>query len=489
VKKILIILFVTTFFYSFQLKTREVICLSGTYSYDVFSTSQRIINSDNVFVGEVLRLTGVMQYDSTGVPIPYSVYEVKVLKQIKGSFESDIVEVVYYGGIYNNKTIVLNAETKNEMELLPVQNEIYLFSTKNIIQENGRISGGANIASVPFSIIWISDYSDDDSVEIIKESIDAFYSIYSDFNDDIVFEGDLGGAGAEDGTSFTKAYTLYSGITYTRTFFSISVPMYFKFTISNPKFISAFSSYELDTLNVDVELFNSSYSKIASDDDSGYDDNFQLLYTLNAGTYYLKVINSDNDTGKFNIQYVTNDIAQTANPLSSLISGMDSVDIENEIIYQISPDFPYFTNLCDAVSMWNALGEVDLITEENTTKLMTLRVSTFSEDNNIDGIWKNDGVTLAGPEGDIPVADLLMVNEYRFDYYEYSSNQITRILTHELGHALGLHEFNIQLPFSSGGNNMITVNESEQNIMRQMNTPLQELGPTDIQVYFYLWGN
>lgn len=488
-KKILIFLFFGAFFYPFQLKTIEVISLSGSYSYDVFSTNQRIIHSDNVFVGEVLRLKAVMQYDSTGVPIPYSVYEVKVIKQIKGSFESDIIEVVYYGGIYNNQTIVLNAETKNEMELLPVQNEIYLFSTKYIAQDYGRIRSGSNIACVPFSLIWVSGYSDDDSLEIIDESVNAFYSIYSDFNDDIVFEGDLGGAGAEDGTSFTKAYTLYSGITYTRTFFSLGVPMYFKFTLSNPKFISAFSTYEVDNLNVDVELFNSSYSKIASDDDSGYDDNFQLLYTLNAGTYYLKVINSDYDTGKFNIQYGADDIAQTANPLSSLISGMDSVDNENDIIYQISPEFPYLSNLSDAVSMWNYLGEVDFVKEEYTTKLMTLRVSTFSEDNNIDGIWINDGVTLSSPVGDIPVADLLMVNEYRFDYYEYSSNQITRILTHELGHALGLHEFNIQLPFSSGGNNMIIVNESEQNIMRQMNTPLQELGPTDIQVYFYLWGN
>ena len=265
--------------------------------------------------------------------------------------------------------------------------------------------------------------------------------------------------------------------------------MYFKLIISSEKFIDASSIYSSDRIDVDVKLYSSSYTLITDDSDSGVDKNFNLLYRLNAGTYFLEVVNGGYQTGDFYFQCNNLAISQRVNSLDNLVTGLDSVDDDNEIIYQVSTTFPYMENLNDAILSWNNLQYVSIINENSTNKNITIRIDSFYENNNIDGIWSKDGVTLAGPGGDIPIADLLMVNEYSFEEFEYSDNQITRILMHELGHALGLHEFNSQLPFSTGGNNSITQDKSIQNVMRQMNTALQELGPVDIEVYMYLWGD
>jgi hypothetical protein len=89
--------------------------------------------------------------------------------------------------------------------------------------------------------------------------------------------------------------------------------------------------------------------------------------------------------------------------------------------------------------------------------LVSCEQSKTTEDSYIDGIWSKDGVKLSTPSGDVPVADLLLNS---FTFSDYSINQRIRIIAHEMGHVLELHEFN---------------------------TPLQQLGSADIVVYEYLW--
>jgi hypothetical protein len=42
-------------------------------------------------------------------------------------------------------------------------------------------------------------------------------------------------------------------------------------------------------------------------------------------------------------------------------------------------------------------------------------------------------------------------------------------------------------PMQNRGYQSIGESESRQNIMRQMNLPLQQLGPCDKEIYYYIW--
>ena len=115
----------------------EVKNVYATYSFNVHDIRDRVDELDNVFIGRIDSLSRTLDYDGTGVPIPYSVYNVEVIKEIKGDFDSEFVEVTYFGGKVDNTIYVLDSDTKNEFELLNINNSnckyIFFASYKKIL--------------------------------------------------------------------------------------------------------------------------------------------------------------------------------------------------------------------------------------------------------------------------------------------------------------------------------------------------------------------
>jgi hypothetical protein len=96
---------------------------SAEYAFDVTDPRTVAGEMDYIFVGEVLRAVST---DYTGfADIPYTTYEVRVLKNIKGELVTDVIKVQKIGGLSKDqKTYILR-----ENDFLPVPGEIYLFNT------------------------------------------------------------------------------------------------------------------------------------------------------------------------------------------------------------------------------------------------------------------------------------------------------------------------------------------------------------------------
>ena len=457
----------------------EVVNLNASYSYDITNVKDRIKNTDNIFIGRIKNVKSILEYNDTGLPMPYTVYNVDLVESIKGNFDSNLITVTYYGGINQRKIITVGNEYKNEYEIIPIIGEYYLFSTIKVVNAQGRLENGMNLASVPFSVIWLNDYNNS---SIIDTYTDFYYSI--NFNDDIVFE-DGGGSGSDDGSSFSNAIVLENGYSYNKTLDIMDDEIFFYFELSNASYVNIFSNYTSDNTDVKVIMYSENYDYILEDTNSGEDENFHVYYRLNSGKYYLKVSGGNQDFGSFIINYNQEGISTRINEESKLVTGLNSVE-NYKIVYKILDSFDYSIEFSSSVELWNELGLVSIVRDQQTSSNITLYVNDYQQQDNIDGIWSNDGYSVSTPEGDIVLGDILLVNAYYFN--NYSEVQQIRIITHELGHALGLHEFNPPRPFADGGNENISESESSQNIMRQMNLPLQQLGPCDKDIYYYLWG-
>ena len=466
--------------YYMNISNLDVVNINASYSYDISNVKERIKNSDNIFIGRINNVKSILEYNDTGLPMPYTVYNVDLVESIKGNFDSNVVTVTYYGGIDQRKIITVGNEYKNEYEIIPIIGEYYLFSTIKVTNSQGRLENGMNLASVPFSVIWLNDYSNS---SIINTYTDYYYSM--NFNDDIVFEDGGGGSGSNDGSSFTNAIDLGYSYRYNKTLDNMDDEIYFCFELSNTSYVNVFSEYTSENTDVKVILYSENYDYILEDSSSGEDENFHVYYRLNSGKYYLKVTGENQDFGSYIINFNQEGISARINEESKLVTGLNSVE-NYKIVYRLIDSFDYSVEFRSSVALWNELGLISIISDQRTSSDITLYVGDYQGQDNIDGIWSNDGYSASTPMGDIVLGDLLLVNAYYFN--GYSETQQMRIIAHELGHALGLHEFNPPRPFADGGNENITESESSQNIMRQMNLPLQQLGPCDKEIYYYLWG-
>lgn len=458
----------------------------ATYSFDVYNLTSRVENLDNIFVGEVISLIDVLEYDGSGVPMPYSIYRVRVIENIKGNFQSSYINVTYLGGIIGDTIYSINSEIKLDHELFPEIGETYLFSSSKVKVNNNRLTEGMNIVSTPYSLIWLNGYDSVDS--IIKTYKEEYYSIVGNDESGIVFDDGGGGNPTYDGASYSDAIPVESGNYYYKSFKNSYDPVYFTFTLSSMKFIDVYSSYDSFGTEVKVELVNDDYDTIDNDINSGSSDNyaFRLMSMLSGGKYYLKVYKENTETGgSFYLYFNTETECSCVNDFDDLTKSSNSVNNYDEIVYKLEDGFIYSNQFSSAVTMWNNMEQVNIVSHDVITHDLTLYIEKINEANNIAGLWRLGGYVLDGPQGGVELGDLIQINQYYLS--TYSNEEQIRIIVHELGHALGMNEFNTYDSILNIGNLNLSTNESYQNIMMQNSLPLSELGSCDKSVYNYLW--
>lgn len=100
---------------------------------------------DYCFEGIVLKVEQVSQYNGFGTDMPYTYFRVRILRDIKGQTDNEVI-IKYYGGYDENGELVLleNAE-------LPEIGEIYTFycnRTNLRYQDDGRTLDGCYVVLV-----------------------------------------------------------------------------------------------------------------------------------------------------------------------------------------------------------------------------------------------------------------------------------------------------------------------------------------------------
>lgn len=102
------------------------------------------------------------------------------------------------------------------------------------------------------------------------------------------------------GTSFDSASVMKENTNYNCNISNQGTYQYYKFV---PECTGVYVFYTDGSYDTRGYLYNSSRNQIASDDDSGYEDNFNITYTLSKGeTYYLSAgMYDSDDTGSFTV--------------------------------------------------------------------------------------------------------------------------------------------------------------------------------------------
>jgi hypothetical protein len=153
--------------------------------------------ADNVFVGKVVKKLGIVyighryEYEPGSEVIsyrtlepeiwpypdgvPYTVYKVKVLENIKGELDkAHYVKVYKDGGIDNN-----GAEWVYENDALPKNGDFCIFTTFSK-PEAGRIPMGTLIASGQNSSVTIGEASDEENKILNSDEVRAFKNAAAD---------------------------------------------------------------------------------------------------------------------------------------------------------------------------------------------------------------------------------------------------------------------------------------------------------------------
>jgi hypothetical protein len=277
------------------------------------------------------------------------------------------------------------------------------------------------------------------------------------------FEDDGGGSSnpvVRDGSSFDKAilanidtdimrYTSYS-------------PVYYEFTSKNTRLsISNVSGYRY----VDLYLYDS--TRILIDQAKYSTTGINALDELTvATTYYLKIVpvfaytwsrislESDPDCMCLNMPYDLD-----------LLFGINLVnDSTLSISYYESTKYDY--ELSEAIRIWNDMNIVSINQAGNRIPLINLHIYDASKG--------SEYVALTN----FPLNEIILNDDY---YLNMTQDQRIKTLLHELGHALGMNEFNIS------GNGSLLFDESTSNVMRQGIRSLTSLGSCDKYMYYWLW--
>jgi len=424
--------------------TKQEIILRANYSED-FDNIDLMEHYDYAFIGQVISYRETRQYNGNGTNVPYSYFNVNVVKTFKGTLEDNIV-IKFYGGYDEDNNLVL-FENMNYPEVYQTY-KFYCNKTNIINSNDGRTIANSFVISNPYNMF---EYN-------IQQGGISTASITPPH----FFEQEPDGGGSTNSSFETANYIdiddslsvyLYSGIR-----------KYYKITTDTLNYLSIYSTGDYDCK---VTIYDSERNYVTSNDDA-YDRG--TLFTSNSNffknfyadaneTYYFEVSLVDStETGTIYINlFIDNWIDSNYSSLTLSVGGVDS---ENKVEYRI--DSKYTSQINHAINEWNKLDSV-LIKPDSSGTLNNLTLSDYSD---------SDTDTIAYTQNRLIFASTIKFNTYKMDSFTY--NEQIHTCLHELGHVLKLNEF--------------TNVESNSNVMHQGRLSLTKLGPADIAVYRYLWG-
>jgi hypothetical protein len=78
--------------------TDTVIDTYASYDFDNSNIKEQVNSHEVIFVAEIKKTRAIKEYDGSGIELPYTSYDVKVIEVLKGDFKSKNVEITYFGG-------------------------------------------------------------------------------------------------------------------------------------------------------------------------------------------------------------------------------------------------------------------------------------------------------------------------------------------------------------------------------------------------------
>ncbi len=118
---------------------KETKYLSPSYVIDMNNPEEVVGLSSNVFVGYVEKMKDTYYISD----IPYTRYDVKVINNIKGELVLDkTIQVNKEGGISKDSSCYILMED----DVLPVENEYYVFNVRERVEDGSYTASGINTA-------------------------------------------------------------------------------------------------------------------------------------------------------------------------------------------------------------------------------------------------------------------------------------------------------------------------------------------------------
>jgi len=457
------------------------------YGFDYSSINVKVSEFDFVFVGKPTRVLETVKINIHGFDEVYSLYEVNVTNQLKGSISTRNINILYYGGIYDGTLYISDPNMKNNNDKVPEINKYYMFSCNNYKEFKPDSLNYKDIFYIenPYSMIYLENFTrvlpNLNSIyrqhyEVINkgagvsESYDLD-SIQTTALIDLEGPGDDESDGGESdlGTSFLYPINIHIGQSIT-SHLSSGEYKYYRFSLDNYELINIQSSIYVQPYNVTARLFNKNFVLIdVFDNHTGL--TFSSENILNKEDYYLVISSDEIDGGSVAFSISNAENCFCFNDPNTLLQNLNYDAVTSDRVLSIS-DYPsynrtsYYSELLDAINNWDALGYVELHFTDDTT---SSQVKVYD-------INESDSEAIAKFT---PFTNTIYFNTYYMDSWTY--DQRLKTITHELGHALGFNEFN------DIWYNPLDINELNINVMVQGLHTYVELGPCDKLVYYYKW--
>lgn len=452
------------------------------------SLEEKTNRFSNIAIIEIQKTQATEQYTGLGIDIPITHYKIEIVSDLLGEFNSDKFYISYYGGIEVDGDTILMGDNNYDDNKLPETGEFYvIYINNNEVSGKNRIKDGSLVVYDSRMLIKLPDYDSSLGLfsqpnEITRERLDDVLSYIEPQTEYIemavilsepCFVGPDGecvglpGEGETFGTAYV--YNVSSATLYKNYEIDPNEEVYFKVKALNSFKIDIYSEYYSSyTIDVEVFIYDSSYNYISYNDNGGYLNNFSYEHLLNDNEYiYVKVVSNSSTSGLTKIKFDVNEDCFCLNNLDDLLLAYSSVNNDAIVYEDLGSD--YIGVFEDAADVWNDLGIVD-IRPMVTGETPDLNIDDYEDStHNAYGYYQNRAGT-----------DWIRYNIYYFD--PASDNQKLDTSIHELGHALGIAHMT-----TGYGNNNISVDEDDANIMTVLNPVTIVLGPCDKLVYFYLY--
>lgn len=198
---------------------------------------------------------------------------------------------------------------------------------------------------------------------------------------------------------------------------------------------------------------------VKSDDDSGYNRQFYLRYSIQANTLYRFDVTVLSMPGiRLCAIFLTDDIFSYGDPKNYVMN--HTLVKDGKVIYKINSK--YESEILAAINKWNAFGKVQFVPKT----LFTSATVTF-EDGILDyNVWAVTNFT----------NKKVTFDKNKFQNASY--NQRVFVALHEVGHVLGLDMDEVP-EYQETFNNVM---------MSRYIREFTEIGPADLKAYYKKWG-